>query len=989
ARGLTAVQFAAPVPPCFDGVFMYDTPAGGALVIGDSQSGISVALSGCALNPINVLQITYQHNGNTTPCCAYPVVADPSLGTVTGSDCAFQEMPIAGVVSHFNSDASCECHGNSAPSLPGNPTPQDNTAGQSPAPSMSWFCFDVDGNLQEFDIYIGTTTTPPLVASGLTDPSYAPTLQLNQQYYWYVVARDALGLETQGPLWTFRTRSNNLPPFPPQGPSPLNGESMVPVEVLLTWFGGDPEGDILTYDLYFGTSPTPPLIAQDLIEPQFDPGLLQRDTHYYWLVVASDGLSETSGATWNFTTRPQNLPPGAPILLSPLNGASNVSINADLSWVSSDPDGDVLTFDVYFGTVSPPPLAASNVAVETYDPGTLSPLTLHYWRIVARDPVGATTGSTTFSFTTASLGNLPPIVPFNPDPPNGGFAFSQPTLRWECSDPNGDPLTYDVYFGTTPSPPLVASGRTVKFYSPPTLTAGVYYWRVRASDGQLTTDGPEWSFTRVIVNQPPSAPFNPNPPNNGVALPNAVLTWDASDPNFDPLTYTVYFGTTSPPPLVASGLITKSYVPGPLSIGAQYYWRVDVFDGLVTTNGPIWNFTTIAGGNGDVDASGQVTLDDARCALRLSLPFENCGGVGASLRADVDCSSRVTPRDARCIHKHVLDGSCSFCGDNAPVAAPRDETLIPSLFVLPTWAVGDTLVTQVFVSGVPSLEAFGFLMVMDFNVQLVRAVRIGATIGFQGLHTTPSPAPGVLPGGVAGYTTGGVPANVSVGLVQLHFVLTTGDVGFARMEGFMDDLTGAAPVLISVGDDGPLPVFFQRFEAVQDGDVIDISWDFSSDESVDTYRLYRRAGFASPILIAQGNAASTRSFVDRDVQPSTTYQYELVVRTDNGDEYRSQPATVTTAARMLALGQNHPNPFNPSTTIPFTVAADDSRVRLFVLDASGRLVRTLYNGTKPAGSHTVTWDGRDERGGAASSGVYFYVLDVGGERRTRKMVLLK
>ncbi len=130
-------------------------------------------------------------------------------------------------------------------------------------------------------------------------------------------------------------------------------------------------------------------------------------------------------------------------------------------------------------------------------------------------------------------------------------------------------------------------------------------------------------------------------------------------------------------------------------------------------------------------------------------------------------------------------------------------------------------------------------------------------------------------------------------------------------------------------------------------------------------------------------------YLDQSVRPATTYQYELVIRTQDGEDYRSQPATVTTAEVALSLGQNHPNPFNPSTTIPFTVASDDSRVRLFVLDAAGRVVRTLFNGAKPAGSHTVRWDGRDDRGGAASSGVYFCVLDVGGERRTRKMVLLK
>ena len=892
AGGMTGVQFAAPVPQCFGGTFLYDTPAAGALVIGDSQTGVSVALSGCAFNPLNVLQITYQANGGTTPCCAYPVVADPVTNTLAASNCAFEEIPVAAVVSRFNADASCECHGNSAPSAPADPSPQDGTAGQSAAPHMSWFSLDIDGNLAEFDIYIGTTTTPPLVAAGLTEPNYVPALlPLNTRHYWRVVARDAMGLESSGPLWTFITRSTNHPPFV-QGPSPGDGEANVLFDRDLSWSSLDIDGDLVTFDLYFGTSPTPPLVAEGLTTSYFEPGVLAIDTHYYWRVVGSDGMDETATPTWDFHTRPENRAPDAPFSPSPSHNATNIPRTADLAWSASDADGDPLKYDVYFGTTTPPPLVASNVEPVTYEPGLLASLTHYYWRIVARDIVGE------------------------------------------------------------------------------------------------TTSGPTWEFTtQEVVNNPPNAPSNPSPPNNGSASLAPVLTWNCTDPNGDPIRYAMYFGTVSPPPLVATGGVERSYTPGTLSSGTDYYWRVEASDNLgATTLGPIWRFTTVSGGSGDVDNNGILTVDDARCAFSIALNMQ-CGGTGASQRAEVNCDGRVTPRDARCIHKNVLDGSCTFCG-GGPNAAPRDGETIPTLFVLPTWAVGDTLITQVFVAGIVSVEAFGFDVRMDPNVQLVRAVRIGATIGFNGMKVNPSPFPGLVPARVGAYTTDSVLVGAQAAIVQLHFLLQ-GDVGTAIMENFVDDLAGAPPVGIRVGRDGPLPVFITRFDAVQNGDAVDVSWDFASDEPVDSYRLYRQIGTATAILIAQGDAAAARSFVDNDVQPSTTYRYELVVRTADGEEYRSQPATLTTKALTLALGQNHPNPFNPSTTIPFTIAADDSKVRLLILDASGRLVRTLFNGIKPAGTHTTTWDGRDDRGGATSSGVYFCVLDAGGERRTRKLVLLK
>jgi len=88
------------------------------------------------------------------------------------------------------------------------------------------------------------------------------------------------------------------------------------------------------------------------------------------------------------------------------------------------------------------------------------------------------------------------------------------------------------------------------------------------------------------------------------------------------------------------------------------------------------------------------------------------------------------------------------------------------------------------------------------------------------------------------------------------------------------------------------------------------------------------------------------------------------------------------------LFQNTPNPFNPSTRIRFSLGASAS-VRLEVFDLRGRLAATLAAGERPAGTHSVEWDGRDERGRALPAGVYLYRLSAGGTAITRKMVLLK
>ncbi len=90
-------------------------------------------------------------------------------------------------------------------------------------------------------------------------------------------------------------------------------------------------------------------------------------------------------------------------------------------------------------------------------------------------------------------------------------------------------------------------------------------------------------------------------------------------------------------------------------------------------------------------------------------------------------------------------------------------------------------------------------------------------------------------------------------------------------------------------------------------------------------------------------------------------------------------------ARLLP---NHPNPFNPSTTVSFELSAD-AMVLLEIYDASGRLIRTLVAGWRTAGVHNTTWRARDDNGRAMGSGVYFTCLSVDGARDVRKMILLR
>jgi hypothetical protein len=120
---------------------------------------------------------------------------------------------------------------------------------------------------------------------------------------------------------------------------------------------------------------------------------------------------------------------------------------------------------------------------------------------------------------------------------------------------------------------------------------------------------------------------------------------------------------------------------------------------------------------------------------------------------------------------------------------------------------------------------------------------------------------------------------------------------------------------------------------------------------------------------------------------------EIDVRPERDDGGQGMPEEIDPdnaeqPAYRFALHQNHPNPFNPATIITYEIQ-ESAHVRLRIFDVRGRLVRTLEDSDMPAGMHDAVWDGMDETGRQAVSGIYFYRLKAGSFEETRKMVILR
>ncbi|KYK23898.1 hypothetical protein AYK21_01945 [Thermoplasmatales archaeon SG8-52-2] len=195
---------------------------------------------------------------------------------------------------------------------------------------------------------------------------------------------------------------------------------------------------------------------------------------------------------------PWNYPPNASSNPNPFDGETGVDLDTDLSWTCSDPDGDTLTYDVFFGDNSDPPLVSSSQSTKIYDPGTMSLYTSYYWKIVAKDEHDAETESPIWSFTTR--GNNPPNMP-NINGPNSGKIGTTYTYTFTSIDLDGDDIVYyDIIWGDGKFLNMTgpfASGETVKA-SHKWKEEGTYTIKARATDvfgktgywGELTVTMP-------------------------------------------------------------------------------------------------------------------------------------------------------------------------------------------------------------------------------------------------------------------------------------------------------------------------------------------------------------------------------------------------------------------------------------------------------------------------------------------------------------------
>jgi sugar lactone lactonase YvrE len=345
----------------------------------------------------------------------------------------------------------------------------------------------------------------------------------------------------------------------------------------------------------------------------------------------------------------------APQLVAPASGATTASTSPKLSWSAVT---GAFRYDVRLDSISPPvTTAASDVDGTSFTPANLQPNQKYFWQVVAKGdrfcPAMATAPSAINSFTTA---NVCGAGAFDLTSPANG-AQNVPGLPVQFTwQPSAGAATYDVYLGPTNPPPLVVIGLTQPAYA--TQVVATAYWFVvahAACDATETATSPIRQFSSSLTRAcTGSMSVTLMAPASGAAnvATTVDLTWSGGS---DIDTYDVYFGTSSTPPLLTSGLpsSTLSVKPPTLAAGTTYFWRVVGRGTCVPSQGAssaLQSFTTrsdctVPGGTSIIFAP-QTVSDGATYAIIWS-PAVGLGADGGYLVERSTSSSFATVLDAQ------------------------------------------------------------------------------------------------------------------------------------------------------------------------------------------------------------------------------------------------------------------------------------------------------------------------------------------------------
>ena len=207
--------------------------------------------------------------------------------------------------------------------------------------------------------------------------------------------------------------------------------------------------------------------------------------------------------------------------------------------------------------------------------------------------------------------------------------------------------------------------------------------------------------------------------------------------------------------------------------------------------------------------------------------------------------------------------------------------------------------------------------------------------------------------------------------------------------------TGNADSPIGQSPDGP-DLYMAVYDTVHEASAL-LDWEYNGGPvtALSSYQIETLFAFAPPadnqfkvskLAIGDGDGDAQQDIVMGSYSLSLTQSHLLVAESNSVTGL--EPAPPVAGEGSFELAQNYPNPFNPRTEIAVDVFRGEE-MTLEIYNVLGQRVRTLHRGFLPAGRHTFVWEGMDESGRSAPSGIYVYQLTSATRLQSHKMILMQ
>ncbi len=489
-----------------------------------------------------------------------------------------------------------------APSAPVLVSPDDEATDVSITPTLVW---ESSGDVDHFTLHVlSLANFSDLVIdqSNITGNTYeVNALDYSTTYYWRVMGHNDGGESPWSEEWSFTTEEDPVqPPSAPVLVSPDDEATDVSITPTLVW---ESSGEVDHFTLQVASLPdfSNLVINEDNItETSYEVNALDYSTTYYWRVMGHNDAGDSPWSEeWSFTTMDDPArPPLAPVLVSPEDETTGVSVTPTLVWESPGDTGHhtlQLATDEGFTDLV---IDEGNITETTYDVNALQYSTTYYWCVMGHNDAGDSPWSEERSFTTMDDPARPPLAPelISPEDEATGVSVT-PTLVWESPGDTGHHtlhLAADEGFTDL----VIDEGNiTETTYEVNALQYNTtYYWRVmRHNDAGDSPWSEDWNFT--TMDQPlqrPSPPVlvSPGDETNDVSV-TPTLVWE-SPGDVDHFTLQVATIDDFSSLVIEEADITDtSYEMNDLENGVTYYWRVIAFNAAGESDwSEVWRFTT-------------------------------------------------------------------------------------------------------------------------------------------------------------------------------------------------------------------------------------------------------------------------------------------------------------------------------------------------------------------------------------------------------------